>query len=115
MITGVFSVDAAVFDGGDQIEIVLASADRRHEDVQPSVPRLDAQRRAHDAVQPIRPAVGGAWAARPRLGAATAPVRRRAGTAAAAAVAAPLQTDPPRRRWGYSPGATHGSESSGRR
>ncbi len=49
MITGVFRVGGGLLDGGDQIEIVLRRRDRRHEDVEPAVPGLDAERGAHDA------------------------------------------------------------------
>ena len=37
------------FDGGDQIEVVLDRLDRRHEDVQDTAARLDAQRRTDDS------------------------------------------------------------------
>ena len=53
MITGVPSVAAVCFDGGDQIEIVLGRAHRRHEDVQAAVARLDAERGAHDAFRRV--------------------------------------------------------------
>ena len=38
-----------VFDRGDQLEVVLEPVERRHEDVQHAVARLDAQRRADHA------------------------------------------------------------------
>ena len=38
-----------LLDGRDQVQIIFQPADRRHEDVQPALPRLDAQRRADQA------------------------------------------------------------------
>ena len=41
-------VVGGAFDGGDQIEIVLQTIERRHEDVQPPLSRLDAEGGADD-------------------------------------------------------------------
>lgn len=46
--TGGYDLRVAVFDARDEIEIIFRLLDRRHEEVQPTVPRLDAQRGAND-------------------------------------------------------------------
>jgi hypothetical protein len=48
MMTGVPISVTAVSMPGDEIEIILRRLDRRHEDMQPPVARLDAQRGADD-------------------------------------------------------------------
>jgi hypothetical protein len=39
-------------DGGDEIEVVLQVRERRQEDVEPTITRLDAQSSMHDLGQP---------------------------------------------------------------